>query len=202
MPYTYRKLTTKEREEIVAQRKAMGYPLHAPPHPFREAGYYLITAANYEHARVMESPERRTEFEKRLLQALREIEAEIAAWVILANHYHFLAGVESLNDVSAALQQLHGSTSFEWNKADGLQGRRRVWYKFADRMIRDDAHYYRALNYIHYNPVKHGYAVNAYDWQWSSLSLYYEDLGRDWLQENWRKYQPGEDFGKGWDDLD
>jgi putative transposase len=182
MPYDYRKLTPKQREEVIAQRRAMGYPLHAPPHPFRDEGYYLLTAANYEHARVMESPDRRTEFEKRLLAAFQEIEAGIVGWVILANLYHILAGVKSLDDVSAALKQLHGSTSFEWNRIDGLSGKRKVWYKYADRVIRGDAHYYRALNYIHFNPVKHGYVENAYDWQWSSLSLYYEDYGRDWLR--------------------
>jgi putative transposase len=201
MPYEYRKLTLEQQEELVAQRKAIGYPLHAPPHPFREAGYYMLTAANYEHARVMESSERRTEFQKRLLLAFQEIKADIIAWVILANHYHILAGVEALDDVSATLKHLHGVTSFEWNKADGLQGKRKVWYRFADRMIRDDAHYYRALNYIHYNPVKHGYVEHAADWQWSSLSLYYEDHGQDWLREKWKTYPPEPDFGKDWDDM-
>lgn len=201
MPYEFRKLTPEQREEVIAQRRAMGFPLHAPPHPFRDEGYYLLTAANYEHARVMESPERRTEFEKRLLAAFQEIEADIVGWVVLANHYHVLAGVESLDAVSAALKQLHGSTSFEWNTADGLRGKRRVWYKFADRKIRDNAHYFRALNYIHFNPVKHGYVKDAYEWQWSSLSMYYEDHGRDWLREKWREFSPEPNFGKDWDDM-
>ena len=201
MPYEFRKLTPEQREEVIVQRKAMGYPLHAPPHPFRDAGYYMLTAANHEHARVMNTAERRTEFQKKLLLAFQEIKAEVVAWAVLANHYHILTGVQSLDDVSATLKQLHGSTSFEWNKADGLQGKRKVWYKFADRMIRDDAHYYRALNYIHYNPVKHGYVEDSYDWQWSSLSLYYEDHGRDWLREKWRAFPPEKDFGKGWDDM-
>ena len=161
----------------------------------------MLTAVNYEHAPIMNSPERRTEFQRRLLVAFQEIKAEVAAWVVLANHYHILAGVGSLDDVSAALKQLHGSTSFEWNKADGLQGKRKVWYKFADRMIRDDAHYYRALNYLHYNPVKHGYDKDAYAWQWSSLSMYYDDHGRDWLREKRKAYPPEEDFGAGWDEM-
>jgi len=38
MPYEYRKLSPKEREEIVNYRQVHGYPLHAPPHPFRGAG--------------------------------------------------------------------------------------------------------------------------------------------------------------------
>jgi hypothetical protein len=77
MPYEYRKLSQKEREEIVEDRKRRGFPLHQPPHPFREAGSYLITAANFEHVPIMETPERRTEFQEILLRKFQEIQAEI-----------------------------------------------------------------------------------------------------------------------------
>jgi putative transposase len=200
MPYEYRKLSTKEREEIVNYRRARRYPLHAPPHPFREAGAYMISAANFEHKPVMKSPERLTEFESRLLNALRGIAAEVIAWVILPNHYHFLAYIPSLNLVSAALKQLHGITSREWNIEDELTGKRRVWYKFTDTYIRNDGHLHTTFNYLHHNPVKHGYVSDPYDWQWSSLSLYYEDKGREWLREHWKSYTPPKDFGNGWDD--
>ena len=199
MPYEYRTLSAEERQALLRERKERGYPLHAPPHPFREAGYYLLTAANFEHTPVMNTPERRTDFEKRLLASMQEIQADIVGWVILPNHYHTLVGVESLDHVSAVLKQLHGATSHEWNAQDGLTGKRRVWYKFADRMIRDNDHYFRALNYIHFNPVKHGHAQDSYKWQWSSLSLYYQDQGRDWLQKKWTAH-PCLDFGTGWDD--
>ena len=200
MPYEYRKLSPKEREEIVHYRSERGYPLHAPPHPFREAGAYLISAANFEHKAVMKSPERRTEFEMQLLNTLHEIAEDVIAWVILQNHYHFLVYVQALDHISAALKQLHGTTSREWNIEDGLTGKRRVWYKFADTYIRNEAHLHLAFNYIHYNPVKHGYVTDPYDWHWSSLSLYYDDKGQNWLREHWKSYTPPPDFGNGWDD--
>jgi putative transposase len=202
MAYEYRNLTPEEREEVLRQRKERGYPLHAPPHPFREAGRYFITAANYEHAHIMAAPDRRTEFEARLLAVLREIEAEVFGWVILSNHYHVEVGIESLDFVSAALKELHGTTSREWNLADGQTGQRRVWYKFRDRMIRNDAHFYQALNYIHINPVKHGYVQDVYDWPWSSVFNYADgaEYGREWLRVKWKDYPPN-DFGKGWDDF-
>jgi putative transposase len=156
MPYEYRKLSPKEREEIVSDRRARGYPLHAPPHPFRGTGAYLITAANFEHKALMDWPERRTEFETRLLDSIKEIAGEIIAWVILANHYHVLLVIQSLNDVSAVLKQLHGKTSRDWNIEDNLTDRRRVWYKFVDTQVRNDTHLRLAFNYIHFNPVKHG----------------------------------------------
>ena len=200
MPYEYRRLSPGEREEIVKYRYAHGHPLHAPPHPFRHAGAYLITAANFEHRAIMSSPERRTEFETRLLTSIKEIAEDIIAWVILANHYHVLLIIQSLDHVSAALKHLHGTTSREWNIEDNLTGKRRVWYKFVDRYIRDDRHLRVAFNYIHHNSVKHGYVSDLYDWPWSSLYMYYEDKGQSWLQEQWNAYQPPADFGKGWDD--
>lgn len=201
MPYEYRKLSLKEREEIVRYRSERGYPLHAPPHPFREAGVYMISVANFEHRAIMHSPKRRTEFEIRLLNAIKQITKELIAWVVLPNHYHILLSVQSLEDVSTTLKHLHGTISREWNIEDNLTGKRRVWYKFADTYIRNDAHFHVAFNYIHYNPVKHGYVSDQYEWPWSSLAIYYKEKGKDWLQEHWLAYIPPVDFDKGWDDF-
>jgi putative transposase len=149
----------------------------------------------------MDSPERRTEFEAQLLNSIQEIAQDLIAWVVLPNHYHVLISIQSLDDVSVALKHLHGTTSREWNIQDNLTGKRRVWYKFADTYIRTDIHLRTAFNYIHYNPVKHGYVNDPYDWPWSSLQMYYEDRGQAWLQEQWKAYQIPVDFGKGWDDV-
>lgn len=194
MGYEYRRMTPKERAAVVEQRRRRGYPLHSPPHPYREAGWYCITAANYEHAHIVASPTRLTAFEDQLLSELAEIQAEIGGWVILTNHYHFLVGVESLDHISAALRHLHGTTSRAWNLEDDLTGQRKVWYKFRDRYIRDERHYYHALNYIHYNAVKHSYVDSPYDWPWSSVHLYCDTYGRTWLRENWVEHP----IGEGW----
>jgi putative transposase len=199
MPYQYQKLTSEERERVLSQRQARGFPLHAPPHLFRDAGCYFMSAANFEHRHLMASPDRRTYLEARLLQELQELGANIFGWVVLPNHYHVLLGVNELNKVSAAIKGLHGKTSREWNLADGLVGKRRVWYRFSDRKIRDDTHFYRALNYIHFNPVKHGYVESVYDWRWSSVHNYLSSSGRDWLRETLRNYKP-DYMGQGWDD--
>ena len=200
MPYQYRKLSPKEREEIVRYRREQGYPFHAPPHPFRDEGAYLISAANFEHRAIMNSSKRRTEFEARLFDAIKTIAQELIAWVVLPNHYHVLISVQSLDDVSAAIKYLHGTTSRQWNIEDNLTGKRRIWYKFADTHIRNDEHLHLAFNYIHYNPVKHGYVSDPFEWPWSSLLVYYEDKGEDWLQEQWEAYRLPDDFGKSWDD--
>ena len=200
MPYEYRKLTSREREEIVRYRCEHGYPLHAPPHPFRKAGFYLITAANFEHAPVMVSPERRTEFEVLLLEAMKNIQVDVIAWAVLLNHYHILVDVESLDSVSAALEYLHGKTSRLWNLEDNLTEKRRVWYKFSDRLMRSEKQLNQTFNYIHYNPIKHGYTDDINEWPWSSFKLFEDQLGRDWLREQWKINPPPKELGQGWDD--
>ncbi len=200
MPYEYRKLSPAQRKEILEERKIQGYPLHAPPHPFREEGTFLITAANYEHEPALQTPERRTEFETLLLTSFQDVGAKIIAWVILPNHYHLLVTIEAFEIISDLLQYIHGSTSYRWNQEDSLTGERKVWYRFSDRMVRNETHLHRAVNYIHYNPVKHGLVDDVYNWQWSSLFLYEDEKGQEWLRENWKEYKPSSQFGKGWDD--
>ena len=195
MPYEYRNMTTEERAAVVEYRRNRGYPLHSPPHPYREGGWYIITAANYEHKSIIQPAERRTTFESQLLTALNAV-GEVSTWVILPNHYHVLIMIESFDVLSITLKQLHGTTSRVWNLEDVLTGQRRVWYKFYDRWIRDEAHYYRALNYIHYNPVKHGHAETPYDWPWSSVMHYAKAFDREWLRAQWKAYPPPtNDFG-------
>ena len=49
--YRYRKLTAEEKTETLQQRHLNGFPPHAPPHFHNIKGWFLITAATYEHKR-------------------------------------------------------------------------------------------------------------------------------------------------------
>lgn len=90
------------------------------------------------------------------------------------------------------------STSRQWNLEDDSLGRK-VWFRYTDRAIRSERHYYTTLNYIHYNPVKHGDVDSPYNWAESSVHWYREHHGVEWLRDLWREY-PLKDYGKGWDD--
>ena len=46
----------------------------------------------------------------------------------------------------------------------------RAWQRrYHDHVIRNDADFARHLDYLHFNPVKHGLAARAGDWAWSSV---------------------------------
>ncbi len=198
--YEYRRLTPDERADLVRERLANGYPPHAPPHPIREETYYLLTAACYEHARHMNSEERRQQTLDALFEALVLAGIELRAWVVLANHYHLLAHVSDLAGVGRRLGIVHRTVARAWNAEDGSHGRQ-VWYRYTDRAIRSEGHYNVTLNYIHYNPVKHRYTRSPYAWRQSSVHWYLERFGREWLRELWARY-PLRSYGQGWDEAD
>ncbi len=58
-----------------------------------------------------------------------------------------------------------------------------VWQRrFWEHQIRDDADLQCHVDYIHFNPVKHGHVAQVTDWPHSSFHTYVERgiLGRDW----------------------
>jgi len=126
-----------------------------------------------------------------------DADIDILAWVVLPNHYHLLIEGD-LRLFARRIARLHNGTATQWNREDGTPGRK-VWHQFSDRVIRSERHYYASLNYIHANPVKHGYAPLAQDWPWSSFGFYLDMIGRERLAEWWREY-PVDDYGKGWDE--
>ena len=59
----------------------------------------------------------------------------------------------------------------------------RIWQpRFRETTIRDDTDLRRHVDYVHHNPVKHGYASRAADWPHSSFHRY---VKHGWLTEDW-----------------
>ncbi len=193
--YEYRRLTPAQRRQLVEERVARGYPPHQPPHLVLDDATYLLTAACYEHKHRLHAPERRQTVLDSLFEQFIRHGMEVLAWVVLTNHYHFLVHVTEFGVLGKIFGQVHGRTSHDWNQADNRRGRK-IWCRYSDRAIRTERHYYTTLNYVHYNPVKHGLAAWPYDWPWSSVQWYRAQEGREWLRDLWRRY-PVRDYGKG-----
>ena len=62
-----------------------------------------------------------------------------------------------------------------------------------------DGHFWATVNYIHHNPVKHGYVEKWDEWPYSSAVDYLREIGREEATAVWKSY-PLLDYGKGWDD--
>jgi putative transposase len=64
--------------------------------------------------------------------------------------------------------------------------------------IKSHRHFWASVNYIHHNPVKHGYINKWQDWPWSSAAEFLDRVGRSAAEKIWRQF-PILDYGKGWD---
>ena len=195
--YDYRKMTPEERQRVLQQRRECGFPLHAPPHFRGVSGTYLITSTCYKHRPIFENPDDLFWLVDEMLDAFTAANLPHPAWVFLPNHYHILVETEGLSIVSEVLRLLHSRVATAINGRHRQRGRK-VWYRFSDRLIRNERHYFASMNYIHYNPIKHGYVDRMGDWPWSSLHEYIATQGKEWLIRTWKAY-PVRDYGKGWD---
>jgi putative transposase len=197
--YRWRKLSQEDQASLLQARQVMQRPWHSPPHFVEGPALFHLTAACFEHASIVgHSLERMRAFSGALLDTLAEAGTTTHAWCLLPNHYHLLVKVLDLKPVLAALGRLHGRSSFEWNGEDAARGRK-VWSAPADRAIRNDAHFWATLNYIHHNPVRHGYVDQWQDWAFSSAVDYLAAVGREEAVRVWKAY-PILDYGAGWDD--
>jgi len=180
-------------------RQARGLPWHSPPHlDFTGLHQYLISSSCYEHALIIgKDAQRMTGCEASVLETCRGLSSDIYAWCILPNHYHVLLRTEQIKELRLELGQFHGRSAFEWNGEDDCRGRK-VWYNCFERFIKSERHFWATLNYVHHNPVHHGYTKNWEDWPWSSARAFLERLGREKAKEIWLRY-PILDYGKKWD---
>jgi putative transposase len=109
--------------------------------------------------------------------------------VILPEHLHAIWVLpEGDDDFSTRWRQIKASFSRAMPKSERCstsrlkKGERGIWQRrFWGHAIRDDLDYQRHVDYIHYNPVKHGHVQRVADWPYSSfhrfkrMGVYEED---------------------------
>ena len=195
--YDYRKMTLEQREETIRTRKERGFPLHTPPHLYQEPGQYFITGTCFEHQRFFDDPVLLDWLTNEILASFDISGIVTRAWVFLPNHYHLLIQYDDPKVVSEILRKAHSRLTKNLNSQQQARGRK-VWYEFSDRHIRNERHHQVSLNYIHFNPIKHGYVDTFADWPWSSIHQYIAEYGMDWIEQIWLEH-PIRNFGKGWD---
>jgi len=198
--YRWRQLTPEQRAELLAWRKARGYPWHSPPHR-ADANHqrFHVTAACFEHqSHIGYSPARLDAFAQDLLALFATCGSQTLAWCVLPNHYHTLVETANVLSLLRELGRFHGRTSYLWNGEENKRGRK-VFFRATERAMRSERHFWATMNYVHHNPVHHGYVERWTDWPWSSATEFLAQTDPDEAKRIWREY-PVSDYGQGWDD--
>ncbi len=101
------------------------------------------------------------------------------AWVIMPDHFHVILNIEN-NDISYIMQNFKLRYALQYRKQGGIG---KCWQnRFWDHMIRDQDDLKHHVDYIHYNPVKHGLVKSPFDYAQSSFMEYYR---KGLYESNW-----------------
>ena len=140
-----------------------------------------------------------------LRAAIRGVRAKhpfsVCAMVVLPDHLHALwtlPEIDGDNAVRWALIKASFSRQVPRNEgrnaSRAAKGERGLWQRrFWEHLVVDEDDLRRHLDYIHINPVKHGWAQRAAAWPYSSFHRYVRsgELPADWAA-------PGQDEVGGW----
>ncbi len=115
---------------------------------------------------------------------------KLDAMVVLPEHLHALFTLPiNDNDFSTRWMLIKTGFSRQLPKLEKInvsrksKGERGIWQRrYWEHVIRNDMDFEKHINYIHYNPVKHGYVLRAIDWPFSTIHEY---IRKGILDENW-----------------
>ena len=107
-------------------------------------------------------------FEEVLDATGEKYQFELPASVILPDHFHLLLKPVGCN-FSQIMLSFKKRFTDNFKKRNGIFTNFSFWQgRFWDHVIRNDRDFKSHLDYIHYNPVKHGYVSTPEEWHHSS----------------------------------
>lgn len=149
---------------------------------FIENTYVFITLVTYKRKKILikNIEVLRKSFE----ECKKKFDFDIFYIVIIPDHIRMIIKPKNINDYPKIIGQIKShftkNVNIEYemnNNREATIWQRRHW----EHTIRDEEDLYKHLDYIHYNPIKHGYVKSVKEWKYSSfnkfvkLKLYEQD---------------------------
>ena len=110
-------------------------------------------------------------------KVMRSLPFHVDGWVVLPDHLHCIWTLPTGDDDFSGRWRLirsHFSRSLPAGERRSpvrmARGERGIWQRrFWEHLIRDEEDYRRHMDYLHFNPVKHGYVQRVGDWPYSTF---------------------------------
>ena len=126
-------------------------------------------------------------------QAKVKIKFDIDAIVILPEHFHMIISPENIKEYPEIIRKIKSSFSreididdiedYELSKSRKNKKEKDIWQRrYWEHTIQNEIELNKLTDYIHYNPVKHGYVKTVKEWQYSSFLKY---VKQGLYEENW-----------------
>jgi putative transposase len=148
---------------------------------------YFFTVVTYRRQPILCEDNVRTALRNAIDKVRINRPFAIDAWVLLPDHIHCIWTLPDgdadfstrwmliKREVSLACQESHRRA--EWITESKQKHREStIWQRrFWEHKIRDDHDFTRHADYIHFNPVKHGYAPCVKEWRFSTFHRYVQE---------------------------
>lgn len=117
----------------------------------------------------------------------------IIAGVVLPEHFHILIKPENIKE----LPKIIFSIKYRFSRNIGgigippyelkRKGERKIWQsRYYDHIIRNEKDLEKHIDYIHYNPIKHGFVTKAIDYPYSSFEKF---VSQGYYDKDWCNFE-------------
>ena len=149
-----------------------------------DGGTFFFTVVTYRRQKFLTRSDCRRALRNAITEVKQDHPFHIDAWVLLSDHMHCIWTMQK-NDadfskrwglIKAGFSKqvkdlLHREALMSPSKRKHRESS--IWQRrFWEHAIRDDEDFARHVDYIHYNPVKHGYVDRVCDWPYSTFHRY------------------------------
>ncbi len=136
-----------------------------------EGGVYFFTVVTHQRRAILCEKKAILRLKAAFRYTMKKYPFNMPGLVVLPDHLHYIWQLPKEDD----------NFSIRWNMIKryfsiGMSGdknyrrEKNIWQRrFWEHRIRDEEDLERCLDYIHYNPVKHGYVDRPCDWVYSTF---------------------------------
>ena len=150
-----------------------------------KGGTYFFTVVTHQRKPVFENPQNINHLRDAFSYTKQRLPFSLKAIVILPDHLHCIWRLPELDD----------DYSRRWNMIKGFVSKKikpdnekPIWQaRFWEHLIRNEEDFNKHLDYIHFNPVKHGYVSSPLQATNSTIHKY---ISKGWYPENWGESVP------------
>jgi putative transposase len=146
---------------------------------------YFFTLVTFQRLPIFSSQPTIDLFYEAIRYTASRMPFEIVAFVILPDHIHCIWTLpEGSSDYSTRWRLVKSYFTRNYNQHDNAsvsasrseKKEQEVWQRrFWEHWIRDETDLRHHVEYIHYNPIKHGYVRSLMEWKNSSFVNYVKD---------------------------
>ncbi|WP_274571111.1 REP-associated tyrosine transposase [Neisseria leonii] len=135
---------------------------------YHQGGTYFFTVVTHKRQPILTTDTVRTALRQAVMTVREQYPFENVAWVLLPDHMHIIWRLpDGDGNFSERWRQIKRRTQFQ------LGSSVKLWQnRFWEHLIRDEKDFEHHFDYLHFNPVKHGYAQTVADWQFSTFHRY------------------------------